>query len=99
MAQRTVAVASAVGLHARPAAIFSQRAGAAGMPVTIARAGGQPVDASSVLLVMSLGVPSGEEVTLAAEGERADEVLDHLVAVLATDLDSEDAPVPAGGAW
>ncbi len=89
MAQRTVAVASRVGLHARPAALFAQRAAATGVPVTIARPGGEPVDAASVLLVMSLGVPSGEEVTLVAEGEGADAALDDLVALLATDLDAE----------
>lgn len=91
MPQRTVAVASRVGLHARPAAIFAQRAAAAGVPVTIARPGGEPVDAASVLLVMSLGVPPGEEVTLTSEGEGADAALDDLVALLATDLDAEGA--------
>lgn len=98
MAQRTVTVASTVGLHARPAAIFAQRAAAAGVPVTIARQGGSPVDAASVLMVMALGVPCGEEVTLTAEGDGAEAALDDLVAVLATDLDSEDAPPPAGSA-
>ena len=92
MSQRTVAVASRVGLHARPAAIFTQRVAAHGTSVTIARPGGDPVDAASVLMVMSLGIPSGEEVTISAEGEAADAVLDDLVAVLATDLDAEDAP-------
>ncbi|EYR64696.1 dihydroxyacetone kinase [Actinotalea ferrariae CF5-4] len=97
MAQRTVTVASRVGLHARPASIFTQRAAAAGVPVTVARPGGMPVDASSILMVMALGVPHGEEVTLAAEGEGAEEALDDLVAVLATDLDSEEPPAPRGG--
>ncbi|GGC10426.1 HPr family phosphocarrier protein [Cellulomonas carbonis] len=96
MAQRTVTVASKVGLHARPAAIFAQRAAAAGVPVTIARPGGAPVDAASVLMVMTLGVPHGEDVVLEADGDGAEAALDDLVAVLATDLDSEDAPPPAG---
>ena len=89
MPQRTVAVASRVGLHARPAMIFTQAVAASGVPVTIARSGGEPVDAGSILFVMSLGVPSGEEVTLAADGPDADRVLDELVELLATDLDAE----------
>jgi len=99
MAQRTVAVASRVGLHARPAMLFTQAVAAAGVPVTIAKAGGAPVDASSILFVMSLGVPHGEEVTLAAEGPDADRVLDELVELLSTDLDApETQGAPTGGA-
>ena len=44
---------------------------------------------ASILFVMSLGVPHGEEVTLTAEGDGADEALDELVDLLATDLDAE----------
>ncbi|QGQ18721.1 HPr family phosphocarrier protein [Cellulomonas sp. JZ18] len=103
MAERTVAVASRVGLHARPAMLFTQAVAASGLPVTIARRGGAPVDASSILFVMSLGVPHGEEVVLHADGPHADRVLDELVALLSTDLDApeagaEDAGAPAAGA-
>lgn len=103
MPERNVVVASRVGLHARPATIFTQRVAASGVPVTIARPGGDPVDASSILFVMSLGVPSGEEVTLGAEGPEAERVLDELVELLEIDLDAEDADeraaaVGAGGA-
>lgn len=87
MPSRTVAVASRVGLHARPASIFTEAVAASGLDVTIAHAGGEPVDAASILMVMGLGVPSGDEVTLAADGPEAERVLDELVALLATDLD------------
>lgn len=96
MAQRTVVVASRVGLHARPAMLFTQAAAATGLPVTIARPGGEPVDAASILFVMGLGVPHGEEVTLTAEGAGAEDALDGLVTLLATDLDAQDAPAPGG---
>ncbi|WP_149204266.1 HPr family phosphocarrier protein [Actinotalea subterranea] len=88
MAQRTVVIASQVGLHARPAKLFSQAASASGVGVRIAKGDGAPVDAASILRVMALGVKHGEEVTLTAEGDGADEVLDGLVALLATDLDA-----------
>ncbi|MBI9114105.1 HPr family phosphocarrier protein [Sanguibacter suaedae] len=89
MPTRTVAVASRSGLHARPASIFTQAAADSGVDVTIATDGDDAVDAASILLVMSLGVPHGQEVTLSADGPDADRVLDELAALLATDLDEE----------
>ncbi|HEX7804763.1 MAG TPA: HPr family phosphocarrier protein [Cellulomonas sp.] len=100
MVERTVIVASRVGLHARPAMLFTQAAAASGLAVTIARPSGEPVDATSIMFVMSLGVPHGEEVTLAADGPGAEGVLAELVALLATDLDAPDSsgsPLAAGG--
>ncbi|HEY0188073.1 MAG TPA: HPr family phosphocarrier protein [Cellulomonas sp.] len=91
MTTRTVTIASRSGLHARPAAIFAQAAGSAGVPVTIAPVGGAPVDASSVLRVMALGLGHGAEVELSADGPDAEPALDRLAALLATDLDA-----PAG---
>lgn len=88
MSQRTVAVASAQGLHARPATLFTQAVAATGVPVTIAKAGGAPVDAASMLLVMTLAARKGDEVTITADDEA---VLDDLAALLATDLDAEGA--------
>ena len=40
MPSKTVAVGSAVGLHARPAAVISEAVVNAGVPVTLALAGG-----------------------------------------------------------
>jgi phosphocarrier protein HPr len=85
MPVRTVAVASRSGLHARPASLFTQAVADSDHDATIAYDGGDPVDATSILLVMALGVPHGDDVTIAAEGE--DHVLDELAALLATDLD------------
>lgn len=89
MATREVSIASAVGLHARPAALFVQAVAATGLPVTIAKAGGNPIDARSILLVMAMGVRQGESVTLNAEGEGAEAALDSLVELLSRDLDAE----------
>jgi phosphotransferase system HPr (HPr) family protein len=86
---RTVAVASAVGLHARPAALLASAVNDSGLDVTVALAGGDPVDAGSILEVMTLGAQHGDVVTLAAEGADADSVLDSLVALLSRDLDNE----------
>jgi phosphocarrier protein len=87
MAERTVRIGSSHGLHARPAKLFTQAAAASGLPVTIAKGSGKPVNASSILGVISLGVDFGDYVTLTAEGDNADTVLDQLVELLVTDHD------------
>jgi phosphocarrier protein len=89
MPERTVTVASSVGLHARPASLFSQAAAKAGVPVTLTSAAGRSVNAASILGVLSLGVGHGEQVTISAEGDGADAALESLVALLNTDLDKE----------
>lgn len=89
MASRTTTIASSVGLHARPAALFVKQASESGLDVQIARPGEDPVDATSILGVMALGAKHGETVELTAEGEGADAVLDALVALLETDLDTQ----------
>ena len=89
MPTRTVTVASAVGLHARPAAALTSAVGGSGLEVTLALGAGEPVDAGSILEVMTLGVQHGDLVTLSADGDGADAALDELVALLARDLDAE----------
>jgi phosphocarrier protein HPr len=88
MATRTATIASKVGLHARPAALFVQAATATGLPVLIAKPGQDPVDARSILGVMTLGAEHGDEVVLTAEGEDAEAALDGLVELLSTDHDA-----------
>jgi phosphocarrier protein len=47
MPSNTVAVGSAIGLHARPAALIAQAASELGVPVTLSIDGEEPVDAGS----------------------------------------------------
>ena len=86
MAERTVVIASSVGLHARPAMLFTQAVAKAGVPVTIARQGEAGVDASSILRVMGMGVKHGEQIVLSADD---DAVLADLAQLLETDLDAD----------
>ncbi len=79
---------AAAGLHARPAALFTQAAAASGQQVTIGRDGQAAVDAASILMVMSLGLKHGEEVVLGADSPAADAALDELADLLGTDLDA-----------
>ncbi len=92
MAVRTARVASASGLHARPASVFTSEVAKAGVPVHIATENGAPVDALSILMVMSLGVQHGDVVRLSTEGDGSEQVLDRLVELLESDLDAATAP-------
>jgi phosphocarrier protein HPr len=89
VATRTVTIASKVGLHARPAATFSRAAAATGLPVTLSVGEKEPVNAASILAVMGLGVAHGQEVTLTAEGEGAEQALDRLAELLASEEDGK----------
>ncbi|MDQ0945773.1 MULTISPECIES: HPr family phosphocarrier protein [unclassified Streptomyces] len=88
MAQRVVSIGSRSGLHARPAATFVQAAAQAPVPVTIAVDGKSPVPAGSLLGVMTLGAGYGDQVTLTAEGDRAEAVLEELATLLSKELDA-----------
>lgn len=87
MPERTVTVASRVGLHARPAAVFVKAASAAPIPVTIAKTGKEPVSARSILAVLGLDVRHGDQVVIAADGTGAESTLDELEALLSADLE------------
>lgn len=71
MPSRTVAVGSAVGLHARPAAVIAEAVLNAGVPVTLAVEGGEPVDAGSALMIMTLGAEKGAQLIVESEDEGA----------------------------
>ncbi len=87
MVERQVNVASKVGLHARPAALFVKAASQQGLPVFIAKAGASPVPATSLLSVLGLCVGHGENVVISAEGDGAETALDALADILTTDFD------------
>jgi phosphocarrier protein len=91
MIERVVTVASASGLHARPARIFVKAASGLPVDVLLAVEGKKPVKASSMLGVLTLGAVQGTEVTLSVDDD-ADGVgqaaLDELAELLATDLDA-----------
>ena len=71
MPSKTVIVGSSIGLHARPAAIIAEAVVEAGVPVTLSVDGGEPVDAGSALMIMTLGAGTGAEVTVASDDESA----------------------------
>ncbi|MBF6210177.1 HPr family phosphocarrier protein [Nocardia puris] len=85
MPSTTVTVGSSIGLHARPAALIAEAATAAGVPVTLSLVGGEPVDANSALMIMTLGATQGTEVVVASDDQAA---LDKIAELVAADLDA-----------
>lgn len=85
MSEKTVTVGSAIGLHARPAAIIAEAVVAAGIPVTLSMDGGEPVDAGSALMIMTLGAGNGASVTVQSDD---DETLDKIAELVEQDLDA-----------
>jgi phosphocarrier protein HPr len=85
MPSKTVIVGSAIGLHARPAAIIAEAVVNAGVPVTLSIDGGEPVDAGSALMIMTLGAGNGAAVTV--ESDDAD-ALATVTGLVEQDLDA-----------
>jgi phosphocarrier protein HPr len=69
MPTKSVVVGSAVGLHARPAALISEAADELDSEVLIGVPGGDPVDASSALMIMTLGAKKGDTVEVSGDSE------------------------------
>jgi phosphocarrier protein len=85
MPTKSVTVGSAVGLHARPAAIISEAAGDLDAEVTIGKPGDEAVDASSALLIMTLGAGKGDTVEVSSDSQEA---VDKIAALVEQDLDA-----------
>lgn len=85
MATRTVTVGSKVGLHARPAAMIAEAAANYDDEILLGVEGEEPVDASSVMMIMTLGAEHGARVTVESDNEEA---LAKIADMVAADLDA-----------
>lgn len=85
MPTQSVIVGSAVGLHARPAAIIAEKAEELGVEVFLAIPGEEPVDADSALMIMTLGAGCGDTVEVSGDDEAA---VTAIAALVAQDLDA-----------
>lgn len=74
MTEQTTTIKNKTGIHARPASVFVQTASKFKSKVQIA-AKGKKVDAKSILMIMSMGLSNGTEITISADGaDEADAV-------------------------
>ena len=81
MPSKSVTVGSSVGLHARPAALIAEAARGLDSTVTI-----NGVDASSSLMIMTLGAKCGDTVEVAGDDEAA---VDQIAGMVEQDLDAD----------
>jgi phosphocarrier protein HPr len=71
MQEKTLKILNEEGMHARPAGVLAKLAGSFSSTVEIV-ASGKTVNAKSIMSVMSLGLTSGAELIVRANG--ADEI-------------------------
>ena len=83
MTRREVTIQNAVGLHARPATFFIQKANSYKCSVRVEK-DERKVNAKSLLGVLSLGIVQGMTITLLADGADEKEALEGLAALVAT---------------
>lgn len=85
MYSREVVVLNQVGLHARPATFFIQRANEFSSSVWIEKEACK-VNAKSLLGVLSLGITRGTTITVIANGSDEKEAVDSLVDLVTTNF-------------
>jgi phosphocarrier protein len=85
MPSKSAVVGSAVGLHARPAAIIAEAAGDLDTDVFLAVPGEEPVDAASALMIMTLGAAKGDTVEVSGD---SDADVAAIVVLVEQDLDA-----------
>lgn len=68
----TLQIANKAGLHARPAALFAQKASAFKSTVMIAK-DEKNANAKSIISIMGLGIKQGQSIILKIEGPDAEE--------------------------
>ncbi|GGD07328.1 phosphocarrier protein HPr [Pontibacillus salipaludis] len=78
MVEQTMTITSEDGVHARPATVLVQTAGQYKADVNL-EYNGKSVNLKSIMGIMSLGIPSGAEVKITAEGTDEEEALNGVV--------------------
>lgn len=88
-----VVVSNPSGLHARPATLFTKAASSFLSRITVENLdrGKGPVDAKSILMLLTAGVSRGHRVCLTADGPDEDAAVDALVDLVTTGLG--EAPI------
>lgn len=82
---KEIVVQNQVGLHARPATFFIQKANEYKSSIWIEK-DERKVNAKSLLGVLSLGITKGLNITIEAEGPDEEEAVNDLVALVSSDF-------------
>ena len=81
MTEATTTIENKTGIHARPASVFVQKASSFKSKVQL-KAKGKTVDAKSILMIMSMGLVKGTEITIVADGPDEAEAVAQLKALV-----------------
>jgi phosphocarrier protein HPr len=84
MVERETTVGPSDGLHARPAAQFVKTAKRYSSQIVVVK-DGREANAKSALKIMALGAKKGDEITIRAEGEDAEEAVEALVELVSVE--------------
>ena len=85
MFSREIAITNQVGLYARPATFFIQKANEFKSTMTVEKED-RKVNAKSLLGVLSLGITKGTRITIAAEGPDEEEAVNALCALISSNF-------------
>lgn len=89
MASKTVTVGSAVGLHARPAAIIAEAASEYDEDIFLALVGEEddedPAEAASSMMIMALGAEKGAQIVVTSDNAEA---VEKIASLIEQDLDA-----------
>ncbi len=85
MIKREMTITNNIGLHARPATFFIQKANSFKSSIWIEK-DDRKVNAKSLLGVLSLGIAKGMVVTLVADGQDENDALEGLVNLVQSGL-------------
>ena len=85
MISKDVTVKNQVGLHARPATFFIQKANEFKASIWIEKEE-RKVNAKSLLGVLSLGITKGTEIKIIADGEDAEDAVEGLVELITSEF-------------
>ncbi len=83
MLSREVTIKNNVGLHARPATFFIQKANSYKSAIWVERED-RRINAKSLLGVLSLGIVKGMNITIIADGADEEEAVEGLAALIDT---------------
>ena len=90
MYMKNAVVVNQVGLHARPATFFIQKANEYKSSIWVEKEE-RKVNAKSLLGVLSLGVIKGGEISIIADGDDEEKAVDSLVELIQSNFgDAED---------
>lgn len=83
MLSKEITIQNPSGLHARPASAFTRCAAGFRSTITLSKQGEKPVNAKSMIMVLSQSLVCGTTVTITADGEDEVEAISKLTALIA----------------